>query len=126
MNEQDIQKAMEIYDKLCDAADKVMALWPGVCQIKPNGSCLRSEKTCCQFTPDCPYLAKDSGCTVRCLACKMWFCPEIEVMYPSLAEIMRCLRYRSAALLPRLAFHESREEYEEGVRRMPEPTLGVG
>lgn len=126
MNEQEIEKVMKTYDALIEAADKVMALWPGVCGFKPDGSCERGEKTCCQFIPSCPYLAGNDGCTVKCLACKLWYCPEIEVRHPLLAEAMRCIRYRSAALLPRLAFHESREEYVEGLRAMADPPLVMG
>ncbi len=117
---------MRLYDAIITVAEKAMDLWPNVCEFKPDGSCLRSHNSCCTLEPSCKYLVNGQGCSVKCLACKLWFCPEIACRYPSLVEIMTCLKSRAAVILPRLAFHESREEYEEAVRRMPDDQLVMG
>ena len=118
MKKENKRKLMEAYDLFCKAADDVMALWDDVCEIK-DGNCWRGIEggTCCmnrypnKKNPHCPYLG-ESGCTVQVLRCKLFYCEQMKRRHPALAEIMRCLFYKSEEFFWTIPFAVPREIFE--------------
>ena len=118
MEKEQAKKLMEAYDLFCETADDVMALWGDVCEIK-DGNCVRQREggTCCmnrypnKENPHCPYLGED-GCTIQCLHCKLTYCEEMKRKHPALAEIMRCLFYKSEEFFETIPYAVPREIFE--------------
>lgn len=69
-----------LHNKLCDVVD-VIILYHNPCSIKDK-TCYKGDVSdCCKKTihdtnGQCKYLS-DSGCTIRDLGCKTWFCWEV-------------------------------------------------
>ena len=118
MKKEEAKKLMEAYDLLCKTADDVRALWGDVCEVK-DGNCWRAIEggTCCmnryphKENPDCPYLG-ENGCTIQCLRCKLFYCKQMKREQPVLAEIMRCLRYKSEDFFKSIPATVPREIFE--------------
>jgi hypothetical protein len=65
------KKRLEIiYDALCDKIDDIFKLH-NPCQFN-NGKCVRGYHCC----GGCNHHS-NTGCTTKCLPCKMWLCSEL-------------------------------------------------
>lgn len=75
----------KLYDELWHIADDLLKKYDP-CKLDEHGSCIRGVNCCV----DCKYLT-DTGCSIKCLSCKLWLCDKVKLLYPDLAEKMQVL-----------------------------------
>jgi len=106
-----VNQKLELYDRLYNHADKLLKKY-NPCRIK-NGKCANG-RFCCY---GCKYLNK-SGCTVKCLECKLWLCsylvslPKWQSLTSKLNKMMT-IAFKNELLL----FRGSKKDLENYLRK---------
>ncbi len=81
-NIKDKYKRLEyVYDSICNYHDKLY-ISTNICEFDNNGDCLAKRNNKCKVKHNgccgtCKYLG-NNGCTIKCMACKGYFCNYIK------------------------------------------------
>lgn len=115
MDAAQIAEKMAVYDRIYEEA----AAYDHLCQFK-DGVCARGTPNCCVVQPGarrekCDNLDPETGCRVKTIMCKIWFCGFLMRAHPELAPKVEEWQ-KDARALPGVIFFQSRRDYEISLR----------
>jgi hypothetical protein len=111
MDQEEVDEKMTLYDEFYKEADGFSHL----CGIN-NERCVRGIPCCGTLMPDsknsaCLHLDPKTGCRIKSLKCKLWFCGHIKSKHPEIFVRLLEMNAQADKELPGLKFYQSREEY---------------
>ena len=115
MAPEEVDEKMATYDRIFKEAEGFGQL----CEVEGE-SCLAGKFPCCVVQPgsrkpECDMLEPSTGCRIKTLMCKIWFCGAAKKKHPELQE--KISGWQAAiADLPGILFFQSRNDYERSLK----------